>query len=196
MTKILAALLVAATAAVALMYGRVRTLTEERDRYRDNQQALIYRMNRYKTESGLNAASAQKLVLSYDELKESYETVRRSAEELGIKLRRIESAATSATETSVKVVTEVRDSVVVRDSAVAVLTAFDWRDAWTDVRGVIDGRDVDMDIVSRDTLVQIVHRVPHKFWFIKWGTKAIRQEILSRNPHTEIQYTEYIELKK
>ena len=51
-------------------------------------------------------------------------------------------------------------------------------------------------IVSRDTLVQVVHRVPRQWLFFKWGTKGIRQEIMSKNPHTEITYAEYIELKK
>ncbi|MFR4044610.1 MAG: DUF6549 family protein [Odoribacter splanchnicus] len=41
-----------------------------------------------------------------------------------------------------------------------------------------------------------MHRVPRRLWFIRWGTKAIRQEIISRNPYSRIAYTEYIELKK
>ncbi|WP_353739197.1 DUF6549 family protein, partial [Muribaculum intestinale] len=60
----------------------------------------------------------------------------------------------------------------------------------------IRGRDVELDVVSCDTIKQIIHRVPKKFWFIKWGCKAIRQEVVSTNPHTKITYTEYIELKK
>lgn len=49
--------------------------------------------------------------------------------------------------------------------------------------------------VDVDTLDQAVHRVPHRFWFIKWGTKAIRQDIVCRNPYSQITYSEYIELK-
>jgi hypothetical protein len=50
-------------------------------------------------------------------------------------------------------------------------------------------------IKSTDTLIQVVHRIPKRFLFFKFGTKAIRQEIVSRNPHSEIVYTEHIELK-
>ncbi|WP_350308236.1 DUF6549 family protein [Gabonibacter massiliensis] len=49
---------------------------------------------------------------------------------------------------------------------------------------------------SRDTLVQIVYRVPRKFLFIRWGTKAIRQEVISKNPYSKITYSRYIELRK
>jgi len=51
-------------------------------------------------------------------------------------------------------------------------------------------------VTSTDTLRQIVHRVPRRFLFIRWGTKAIRQEIVSTNPHTRIVYTEYIDMRR
>lgn len=35
-----------------------------------------------------------------------------------------------------------------------------------------------------------------RFWFIRWGTKAIRQEVTTRNPYRRISYTEYIELRR
>ena len=35
-----------------------------------------------------------------------------------------------------------------------------------------------------------------RFWFICWGTKAVRQEVTTRNPYSRIIYTEYLELKR
>ena len=32
---------------------------------------------------------------------------------------------------------------------------------------------------------QAVHRIPRRFLFIRWGTKALRREIVSTNPHTD-----------
>ena len=63
------------------------------------------------------------------------------------------------------------------------------------MNGVLDGDTFSAKIESVDTLQQVVHRIPKKFLFIKWGTKAIRQEVVSSNPHSKIVYTEYIELK-
>ena len=37
--------------------------------------------------------------------------------------------------------------------------------------------------------------MPRRFLFIRWGTKAVRQEILSRNPHTKIVYAEYVKIR-
>ena len=39
-------------------------------------------------------------------------------------------------------------------------------------------------------------RYKHRHRFIRWGTKAIRQEVVSSNPHTQIVYTEYIQFTK
>ena len=125
----------------------------------------------------------------------TYQQVCKTAFLWGVKFKRLQAAATTATQTEVKVITQIRDSIVYRDGVLDSLKMFKWSDAWVDVAGEIRGRDVSLDVVSNDTIRQIIHRVPKKFWFIKWGTKAIRQEVVSSNPHTKITYTEYIELK-
>ena len=137
----------------------------------------------------------QKLTLDYSELKENYAHVCQTADELGVKVKRLQAAAMTATQTEVKVVTQIRDSVVYRDGMLDSLKVLQWSDAWVNVGGEIRGNDVSLDIVSHDTIKQIIHRVPKRFWFIRWGTKAIRQEVVSSNPHTRIEYTEYIELE-
>ena len=38
--------------------------------------------------------------------------------------------------------------------------------------------------------------VPRRFLFFRWGTKAIRQEIIPANPHTRIVYAEYVQLSR
>jgi hypothetical protein len=53
-----------------------------------------------------------------------------------------------------------------------------------------------VDIEQRDTIYQVVHRVPRRFLFFRFGTKAIRQDVWTSNPNSEIVYTEYIELEK
>ena len=73
---------------------------------------------------------------------------------------------------------------------------FRWSDAWVTVEGVVTGDSVRCRVQSVDTLRQIVHRVPRRFLFFRWGTKAIRQEISSSNPHTRIVWTEYIRLER
>lgn len=177
------------------LYIHNKVLRADNDRLTANQTALMKKATYYQTEAGKSAASVQKLELSYSELKDNYKRVCQTADELGVKVKRLKSATTTATETEVRVITQVRDSIVYRDGVTDTLKAFSWHDAWVNILGELKGRDVSLNVVSQDTLIQIVHRVPKKFLFFRWGTKAIRQEVTSTNPHTKIAYTEYIELK-
>lgn len=170
-------------------------LTRENERLTANNTALMDRANYYETEAGKSAASVQKLELTYSELERNYQDVCQTADDLNIKVKRLQAAAKTATQTEIKVVTEIRDSIVYRDGSLDSLKVLRWQDPWVSVAGEIRGRDVELDVVSCDTIKQIIHRVPKKFWFIKWGCKAIRQEVVSTNPHTKITYTEYMELK-
>ena len=65
-----------------------------------------------------------------------------------------------------------------------------------DGRGPYPGRFGGLPVESVDTLRQVVHRVPRRFLFIRFGTKAVRQEIVSSNPHTRIVYAEYVRFAK
>ena len=187
--------LVIAVLAMAVEFIAIGNLKAEKDRYKANQTALLADVEHYKTQSGKDAASVQKLTLTYGELKKSYDEVCKTAEDLKIKVKRLQSVSNTATQTQVEIKTEVRESLVYIHGEPIRTLAFDWRDAWTNVEGMIHNDSVNLSVQSTDTLVQFVHRVPHKFLFFKWGCKAIRQDIVSKNPHTNIVYTEYIELK-
>lgn len=130
--------------------------------------------------------------LQLKEFKEQHSRDAKQIKALGLQLRRVESVARSATESKVEFVAPRTDTVLVRDT----LSLFRWRDEWVKVEGIIRGEEVECRVESIDTLHQIVHRVPHRFLFVRYGTKAIRQEIVSSNPHSHIVYAEYIELPK
>lgn len=179
---------------------RLRNIESDRDRLRANQTSLMDSVRYYRTENGKNAASVQRLELSAAEIRAERDDVAAECRNLHIKIRRLESFSTAQTQTIVDLKTRLcdtvvlhdRDSIIVRDT----LRLFRWRDSWVTVEGLIEGDSVGCRIESIDTLHQVVHRIPRRFLFIRWGTKAIRQEIVSSNPHTRIVYTEYIELKK
>ena len=173
----------------------LRKARAEKERLEANQTALLSQVEYYTTKNGKSAADVRKLTLTVDELKQYNATLKKTADDLGIKLKRVQSASTTGVRTEVKFITQVRDSIVYRDSIIVPVKAFTWRDPWTDVMGVIERDSVDLSVQSVDTLTTIVHKVPHKFWFIKWGCKAIKQTVVSSNPHAKITYTEYIELK-
>lgn len=195
MKKILLYVNVALILTVSVLSCWLNNVREEKKRLADNQEALLSDVDYYKTESGKNAASVLKLELSKSELENHCQDLTKTIDELNIKIGRIQSASTTITKTEVKIQTVVRDSIVYRDLPVN-LKVIKWRDPWVVLNGVLDGETFSANIESIDTLSQVVHRIPKKFLFIKWGTKAIRQEVVSSNPHSKIVYTEYIELRK
>lgn len=183
--------LLIAVVSLSCWLGNVRT---EKKRLANNQEALLTDVEYYKTESGKNAASVLKLELSKSELERHCQDLTKTVDDLNIKISRIQSASTTVTKTEVEIQTVVRDSIVYRDLPVSI-KVINWRDPWIKLNGVLDGDTFSAKVESVDTLHQVVHRIPKKFLFIKWGTKAIRQEVVSSNPHSRIVYTEYIELK-
>lgn len=171
----------------------------ECERLRGNQESLLADVTFYKTQAGESAASVQRLQLTKDELERNYQAVCNEARELGIKVKRLQSAASTSTDTHISASADLRDSIVFRDRYIPIdtLKTFVWKDPpWAYVSGVIDSGRVSLDVHTTDTIIQIVHRVPKRFLFFRWGTKAIRQEVISRNPHTNIVYSEYIEIVK
>lgn len=194
MKKILLYGNIALIIAVMVLSCWLNNTREEKKRLANNQESLLSDIEYYKTESGKNAASVQKLELSKSELEKHCQDLTKTVDDLNIKISRIQSASTTVTKTEVEIQTVVRDSIVYRDLPISV-KVINWRDPWIKLNGVLDGDTFSAKIESVDTLHQVVHRIPKKFLFIKWGTKAIRQEVVSSNPHSKIVYTEYVELK-
>ena len=197
MKKYLFLYAVAVTALLVCGYGRYR---RENRRLTQNQHALAAGIERYRTRLGQEAASVQALRLRCAEFEELRAADAAEIRRLGIKLRRLEAAARTATATQVEIRTPVRDTVVVRLSDTLVvrdtLRLFRWRDAWVRVEGAVTADSVLCRVESADTLRQVVHRIPRRFLFIRWGTKALRQEIVPSNPHTRIVYSEYVKIER
>ncbi len=182
---------------VAVVCGVViNRLIEENDRLERNQRALMGEVQLYRTENDRSAASIEALELTVAEFREVHERDAKEIESLGIRLRRAESYAKSAMTSTITDTVVVRDTVIVRDSLPEAYRYFAAADAWSRVEGILYGDSLSYAVHSVDTLHQVVHRVPRKFWFICYGTKAIRQEVWSSNPNTELVYTEYIELPR
>lgn len=181
--------------------ARLRSEKRERRRLESNQTALMSDVEIYRTKAGKAAASNMVLNLRVSELERLRAADAESIRDLGIKLRRVESTAKTATATVVELQAKLRDTAVVRETTAGAviidsMQTFRWRDPWVTVEGRIRGDSADCRVESVDTLRQVVHRVPRRFLFIRFGTKAVRQEIVSSNPHTRIVYAEYVRFAK
>lgn len=174
---------------IAHLYG-------DNQRLRRNQHSLLSDVELYQTKAGESAASVEVLSLKLDEFREHRAADAERIKELGIRLRRAESFAKSATESHIEAALPLRDTIIVRDTIRDTVRIFEGGDRWSTIRGIVKADSIAYALHSVDTLYQVVHRVPRKFWFIRYGTKAIRQEIVSSNPHTKLVYSEYIELPR
>ena len=218
MKKYLISAVLLLAAALGILGKAYRSAVEERNRLSRNQSTLLDSVKHYKTAAGKEAASVQALELKVSELERYKAHAAAEIRALGIRLKRVESVATTTTRTEVRITVPLTDTAAIhpedtRMQAVDSLHAnpdriladnlpageikeFRWDDGHVGIRGIIEADSVRCDVVSIDTLRQIVHRVPRRFLFIRWGTKAIRQEILSTNPHTQIVYAEYIDMRR
>ena len=182
---------------IAIAFGISLTLRLQHNeivRLRSNNEALQSRVLLYRTKNNKSAASIAEMRLTISELRKQHRDALAEIESLGIRLRRVERYARSVTATTI------RDTVVIStlppSETLPSRHSIDYRDTWTTIRGEILGDSLAIEVTTRDTLHQVVHRIPRRFLGIPFGTKMLRQEVWSSNPHTEVVYTEYIRLRR
>jgi len=196
MRKILFYYSVVATLLLLVCALFLRNTLGEAARLRNNNEALTSETQLYRTRLDESAASVTALQLKVKEYREQHARDVKRIKALGVRLRRVESIATAATQTEVEATAPIRDTIFHDRLLPDTASLFRWSDSWVRIDGTIRGGKVECRVESVDTLRQIIHRVPRRFLFFRYGTKAIRQEIVSSNPHTRIVYAEYIELPR
>ena len=192
------AVVIAIIAAFLLLWRIYRLEHDERQRLEANQHSLMTDVEYYRTRDSLSAAGVERLTLTNREFRRHAEELALTVEDLQLKLRRLQAASRTAVATTYPVEVQLRDTLIMRDTIAVpdTLSRLYYQNPWVTLDGIIADSVFRGTIESRDTLVQIVHRVPRRLWFIRWGTKAVRQEVTTRNPYSRITYTEYIELKR
>ena len=194
MKKLLLIYAMGATLLLIVCTHLLHRANRETKRLRNNNEALTSEAKLYKTRWGESAASALALELELKEFKRSHSNDVKRIKRLKVRPRRVESVAKAASEGEISVTTPLRDATSSQGNLVDSLPKFSWSDSWVSIEGAIRDGNIICEIHSVDTIHQIIHRVPRRFLFVRYGTKAIRQEIVSSNPHTRIVYTEYVEL--
>ena len=199
-------LLVLIPLALVMALKECYELMGESERTKENQDVLLHngRVEIGRTQSGRPRASVQAITLKTSDLKRSPDSLLAvNKKELKIKNSRIMAAATTSTTTQIDVKAAIRP--VPHDTCSRILSGsyrspdvsqVSWSDPWITLRGEIEGDSMQVHIESRDTLQMIVHRVPKKFLFFRYGTKGIRMEVVGQNPHSRLSYPRVIMFKK
>lgn len=192
--------------ALVVAFKECHDLRGESERTKENQDILLHngRVEIGRTQSGRPRASVSAITLKTSDLKRNPDSLLAvNRKELKIKKSRIMAAATTSTTTQVDVKVAIRP--VPHDTCSRSLSGLyrppdvsqvSWSDPWITLRGDIEGDSMQVHIESRDTLQMVVHRVPKKFLFFRYGTKGVRLSVVGQNPHSRLSYPRIIMFKK
>lgn len=177
-----------------------RRIKTDRDSYKSNTEALLSENEYYKTRDSLNAVSTRAIELKLEEFERYRAEDAKLISTLRADKKRLESIATAQTETIYALRSTVRDSIVYIEGKPSTIRCVDYHDTWLDFSGCFSSENLfEGTIRSRDSLLYVEYVVPKRFLGFLWKTKRVkerRQEIVSRNPHTEIIGAEFITIRK
>jgi hypothetical protein len=186
-----------------VLSGRLAKEKTEKEIYRGNTVALMSDLKHYQTRDSLNAVSVDHLLLTIDEYRKYQQEDMKLIADLKVDRNRLQQITTAQTQTIYELSGIVRDSVVSGNrftedfQSIDTLKCISIHEKWFDLNGCIDANSKFAGrFESRDSLLYVEHVVPKRFWFIRWGVKERRQEIVSKNPHTRITGAEFVTIRK
>lgn len=160
----------------------------------NNIEVLYDSVVHYKVADSLNAAKVAELQLSEKKLLRLYNEDRVLIKQLTkkAKLQTVEKIKAVMHDT---ITVELRDTLLL-DSA----KYFKYNSKWTDVEGYVMQDSLSINIANREALLITESIEKKKFWFIRlpiwlFGYKNKRLDVVSRNPNTQIQSVEYINVR-
>jgi hypothetical protein len=178
---------------IYIQHRRTVRLTDERDRYRSNNTALLSDVKRMRIDSTTLAADAEGLRLTVAEYRrfraEDAETIKR----LGVKVKNLEAAARHEIEVAGPIDAAVKDTVVIRDTLPQVRQKVEMITPHIRLTGLIENNRLKGEIRVPVTLNQAVW-VEYKGWWLWKRVKAIHQTVSNDNPYVDIKYSEYIQI--
>lgn len=189
--------MVLAVAVIITMWRYAVKATHERDRYRQNTEALLTDMKRIQVDSTRMAVDVRTLRLTVSEYEKYRAQDAALIKRLGIRVRDLEAAARHQLLVQAPIVAPVRDSVIARDTVFVSVKSVEMKNPHIDFRGIIEDSVLKADVRIPVTLNQAVFvEYKHKFLWWRWKVKGVRQTIASDNPYVEIEYSEYIKIER
>lgn len=179
---------------------RNKKLKEERNIYRENTAILLGETKGYKTKDSLNAVTVDKLTFKISEFQKWRSNDADLIKTLKVDNKRLESVSTVQLQTIHKLRGTVRDSLIYlpgEPGKIDTLRCITIVEKWFSLDGCIDkNKEFTGEAINRESLLYTEHITPKRFLFFKWGIKDRKQEIVSRNPGTDIIKAEFITIRK
>lgn len=168
-------------------------IRQEKEKYEQNSHALLSEIKRMQIDSTTMALDVKVLRLSLDEYEQYRAEDAEKIKQLGIKLKNLESVGKHELEVNADYSSEIKDTVVLRDTTFVKLQAIQHSTPYLYIDGIIDENKIIGNIKLPVTLRQAISlEYKHKFLWWQWKVKAVHQTISSDNPHVQIKYSEMI----
>ena len=181
---------------VFIQFKHAAKLSDERDRYKQNNTALLSDIERIKVDSTTMAVDAKALRLTIDEYERFRAADAEKIRQMGIKIKNLQAVAKHNLEVAAPINAVVRDTVFISDTVQVVQQKVEMASPHIQLDAVIDNDTLRGDIRLPVTLQQTVW-VEYKRKCLFWKkVKAIHQSISSDNPYVDIKYSEYIQIDK
>ena len=190
---IIFALVLCVSVKVLVQAKRIETLTDERNRYRNNVETLMADCQEYQIRDSLQAARVGSLELTVREFEKFRVQDAALIKDLTGRNRDLEQLNKAQAQTIIRLQDIPRDTVILIDSIPVRVKAVHCGDAWYDFDGLMTETDFSGTLVNRESLI-LTETVKYKR-FLFWKTRKVKDrqmDAVSLNPHTTITGLEYI----
>lgn len=182
---------------VVLQDRKIKRLTDERDKYRENTETLLEQSVTYQVRDSLNAAKVGTLKLTIQELEKFRANDAALVKDLKARNRDLDALTKAQMQTIERLRCVPRDTVFMIDTVMVSGKVLHCGDSWYTFDGLLTEDEFTGTMRSRDRLL-ITETVRYKkiLW---WKTNKIidrEVEAMSENPHTTIEGLEHIIIER
>ena len=179
---------------LAASYISFNHLKNENKRLKANQETLLDSVKSFKVSDSLNAITVGNLELSLKQFKKYHADDAILIKQL--KGQKPEVIIKPNIQTEYKVRTELKDSIIYKDTLKTIL----YKSKWNYISGFVDKDTINLNIINYDELLITESLQKKKFLFFRlpisiFGYKRKVLNVISKNPNTKITSAEYITIK-
>lgn len=179
---------------LAACYISLNHLKDENKRLKANQETLLDSVKSFKVSDSLKAITVGNLELSLKQYKKYHADDAILIKQL--KGQKPEVIIKPSIQTEYKIRTELKDSIVYKDTLKTIL----YKSKWNYVSGFVDKDTINLSIINYDELLITESLQKKKFLFFRlpisiFGYKRKVLNVISKNPNTKIVSAEYVTVK-
>lgn len=177
----------------AFEHKRCERITKERDMYAANTETLLVSVEHYKAKDSLSAARVGELQLELDQYKKLRASDYELIQSLTAKNRELQSVTSTQMQTIIELQATLKDSVIIYNTDTIIAQCLDIIDPYFEMNGCVVNSKFAGNLLTKDSLL-ITETIEYKrFMGFLWKTSAIKNrqyDVVSRNPHTQINHIE------